>query len=85
MPCVFDHETREIKAVIHGDDFTLLGQEVRLNWFRGKIQERFEVNFLGRIGPGLQDEINQVAQSSFRMDRERHNNGGGSMTCGNHG
>ena len=56
MPCVFNHETREIKAVIHGDDFTLLGPEVQLNWFRERIQGEFDVKFRGRIGPGPQDE-----------------------------
>ena len=42
--------------MIHGDDFTLLGPEVQLNWFREKIQEKFEVKFRGRIGPGKDDE-----------------------------
>ena len=33
-PCVFYHPERNIRAVIHRDDFTLLGREIDLDWFR---------------------------------------------------
>ena len=36
-PCVFYHKDRNIRVVVHGDDFTVLGYEGRLNWFRDKI------------------------------------------------
>ena len=42
-PCVFLHKAREIRAVIHGDDFTLLGDNSDLNWFRDRIKSKFEV------------------------------------------
>ena len=32
-PCVFKHPKRKIRAVIHGDDFTLLGSSWDLDWF----------------------------------------------------
>jgi hypothetical protein len=54
-PCVFWHKERGIRAVIHGDDFTLLGNDAALNWFGESIQEKFEVNFRGRPGPGVND------------------------------
>jgi hypothetical protein len=41
---------------VHGDDFTMLGWEEDLDWFRKQIQERFEVKVKGRIGPGKEDE-----------------------------
>ena len=44
-PCVFRHPERKLRAVIHGDDFTVLGLEEDLNWFRTRIEERFEVKF----------------------------------------
>ena len=55
-PCIFWHKEKGIGAVIHGDDFTLVGNEVALDWFRENIQERFEVKFRGRIGPGNRDD-----------------------------
>ena len=42
-PCVFNHEGRNMKAVVHGDDFTILGRSKDLDWLRQKISTRFEV------------------------------------------
>ena len=50
-PCVFYHRERNIRAVVHGDDFTVLAQERQLDWFRERIAARFEVKFRGRLGP----------------------------------
>jgi len=55
-PRTFWHEGRGLRAVIHGDDFTLLVNELVLDWFREKIRERFEVKVRGRLGPGNQDD-----------------------------
>ena len=37
--------------MVHGDDFTLLGSEESLDWFREQIQSRYEVKLRGRLGP----------------------------------
>ena len=50
-PCVFVHSERNIRCVIHGDDFTLLGHASELDWFRSKIIAKFEVKMRGRLGP----------------------------------
>ena len=55
-PCVFSHAKRGVRAVIHGDDFTILGFEGELDWFRGQIRGNFEVKFRGRLGPGRGDD-----------------------------
>jgi hypothetical protein len=54
-PCVFWHKGKGIWAVIHGDDFTLLGNERSLDWFRTMIQGKFEVKLRGRLGPDVGD------------------------------
>ncbi len=36
-PCVFRHKGKNVIAVVHGDDFTILGDEVNLDWFREQI------------------------------------------------
>ena len=33
-PCVFYHEEKELRLVVHGDDFTITGPESQLDWFR---------------------------------------------------
>ena len=55
-PCIFHHKDRDVRAVVHGDDFTILGHESELDWFRKKIAERFEVKFRGRLGPTPKDD-----------------------------
>ena len=55
-PCIFWHKEKGIRAVIHGDDFSLLGISVALDWFRDKIQGKFEVKFRGRLGPDNEDD-----------------------------
>jgi hypothetical protein len=55
-PCVFYNSQKNIRTVIHGDDFTMLGNEEDLDWFRNKINERFEVKVRGRLGPSEKDD-----------------------------
>ena len=55
-PCVFHNRDRDIRAVVHGDDFTVLASENQLDWFRGEIAKRFEVKFRGRLGPEPTDD-----------------------------
>ena len=55
-PCAFLHKGKAIRVVVHGDDFTVLGESKQLDWFRGQIAARFEVKFRGRIGPAPGDE-----------------------------
>ena len=46
------HVERNIRLVVHGDDFTALGYEGGLDWYREKVMGRFEATVKGRIGPG---------------------------------
>ena len=55
-PCVFWHKERNIRAVVHGDDFNVLGMYWELDWFWKTIQERFECKKRGRLGPEEGDE-----------------------------
>jgi hypothetical protein len=42
--------------VIHGDDFTLLGDVKQLDGFRSRIENKFEVKFRARLGPSSNDD-----------------------------
>ena len=55
-PCVFWHSTKELRVVVHGDDFTVLGWEEQLDWFWGKIKTKFLSKHRGRIGPAPGDK-----------------------------
>ena len=53
---MFFHPERNLRLVVHGDDFTILGGEADLDWFRRSISDKYEVKFRGRIGPGEGDD-----------------------------
>ena len=53
--CIFRHPTRNIVVVIHGDDFTALGWDKDLDWYRHEIQGCMQTKVKGRIGPGDND------------------------------
>ena len=53
-PSVFYHPTREIRVVVHGDDFTCLGWRGQLLWLRGEMAKQYEIKY-ELIGPGSSD------------------------------
>ena len=55
-PCIFYHSGKDIRCVIYGDDFTLLGSEVALDWFRKSIKATYEVSVKGRLGADDKDD-----------------------------
>ena len=70
-PCVFYHDDRKLRAVIHGDDFTISGKENQLNWFKENINNKFEVKFKARLGPEENDDksvrvLNRVVEWNER-------------------
>ena len=42
-PCVFYHCVRDLRVVIHGDDFNILGSDTQLDWFRGEMKKVYEI------------------------------------------
>ena len=52
---MFWHKEEEIRCVVHGDDFTVLGWENQLDCFWAKIKEKFQSKHRGRLGPGPSD------------------------------
>ena len=55
-PCLFYHEQRNIRVVVYGDDFTVLGNTEQLDWFRKQIAKRYEVKFKARLGGDKSDD-----------------------------
>ncbi len=53
---MFVHDRRQIRVVIHGDDFTILGSSENLDWFRSKMEEIFEIKVRARLGPARGDD-----------------------------
>ena len=55
-PCCFWNKDRQLKCVVHGDDFIVLGEEVQLRWFAQSFGKCFEIKVRGILGPDNRDE-----------------------------
>ena len=42
-PCVFYHKGRNLRIVVHGDDFTILGHTPDLDWYRKNTRSNSDV------------------------------------------
>ncbi len=49
-PCCFYRKSDDVCCVVHGDDFTMLGSRSGLDWFKGRIGNKFEIKYKGRMG-----------------------------------
>ena len=39
----FHHRARNLRVVVHGDDFIAVGGRLAVGWFRGRLEGRFEI------------------------------------------
>ena len=42
-PCMYYHPIREMRCLVHGDDFVCVGETEELRWLEEKLKERFEI------------------------------------------
>ena len=76
-PCAFYDQQKELRAVVHGDDFTALGWGHQLDWFLDKIGSVYEIK-QSRIGPAPADgkavrNLNRVLQwADHGLEWEAH-------------
>ena len=55
-PCLFRHPKRGIVTSVYGDDFTTAGRKPDLDWFREKLEKKYELVEAARLGPGPRDD-----------------------------
>ena len=53
---MFYHPGKDLRLVVHGDDFTQIGRKEQLDWFRTHIRNRLEVTFRARLGPSEEED-----------------------------
>ena len=53
--CCFSHPQRKVRCVVHGDDFTFVGEEADLDWAEKAMNEAFLCKVAGRVGPEARD------------------------------
>ena len=54
-PCCFSHPVWDVNVVVHGDDFTALGNASGLDKFEKGMTDTFECKLKGRLGTGDKD------------------------------
>ena len=54
-PCAFYNKERDVRVVVHGDDFTLLGTETDIQWLYKGMSERYSLKMRGILGPDSHD------------------------------
>eukprot|EP00972_Heterocapsa_arctica_P001009 141971-Heterocapsa_arctica.AAC.1 len=42
-PCTFHYPTRNLRCVVHGDDFTTLGEDDDLDYLEKELKKHFEL------------------------------------------
>ena len=65
--CVFWHPELDMRLVVHGGDFTVLGSECSLDKFREYVSTCMQVKFKARIGGGGEEAtriLNRVIQGT---------------------
>ena len=55
-PVSFYCADRDLSLVVHGDDFTFVGEDAELDWVEERMKEWYEVKVRARLGPGRRDD-----------------------------
>ena len=51
----FYHRERDLSVVVHGDDFTFVGEDGDLNWVAARMKEWYQLKVRARLGPDKGD------------------------------
>ena len=52
---MFHHPSRDVRTVVHGDDFTSLGDESSLDWLAEELKKKYELKVRAVLGPDEKD------------------------------
>ena len=58
-PCCYTHRSRDLRCIVHGDDFVFAGTEKDLEWVCGHMGKSFLVKVIGRLG-GDDDDLQEL-------------------------
>ena len=73
-PCNFAHASRDLALTVHGDDFTAVGPEEELRWFKSIMEKQYEVK-TKLLGPeeGMEREVRVLNRTiSWEADGIRY-------------
>ena len=62
-PCCFKHSKRDLRCVVHGDDFVFVGPEHELRWVQQRMESAFLVKIIGQLG-GDAGDLSELRSST---------------------
>ena len=54
--CAFFHDEKNIRVVVHGDDFIIEGAECDLRWVEATLRKKYIVKMRAMLGPERTDD-----------------------------
>ena len=67
-PCIFYHAGCDLTVVVHGDDFTCLGNDTNIDWYEAELAKHFELKLRGRLLVGCSgDNATQILNRIVRV------------------
>ena len=54
-PCMYYHPRRDARVLVHGDDFTVAGNDSKLKYVAEVFQNKYKTKVTGILGPDLHD------------------------------
>ena len=54
-PCMFYHPRRDVRVLVHGDDFTVAGNDSELKYVAEVFHNKYQTTVRGILGPDLHD------------------------------
>ena len=79
-PAVIYHSGREIKTLVHGDDFAVTGTTLQLKWLRDKVKNKYDIK-MDILGPEKDQEREVKILRGYPVDRAWIGIRGTSTTC----
>ncbi len=56
--CIFRRKEKDIRVVVHGDDFTVLARTDDVQWVANQLAEKYTIKLRGVLGPNT--ELNEI-------------------------
>ena len=47
--CCYQHAARDLRCIVHGDDFVFVGPKHELRWVQGRMEASFLVKVIGQL------------------------------------
>ena len=71
-PCIYFHASRDLRTVVHGDDFTTAGTFENIKWLHGELSKKWKCVERGILGPPRNTGYNSGHQSpeqNYHLER----------------